>query len=121
MKPATSQAKQRKAVKARSGKYCEAEVRLASGTWIRCMTISRVASHIYPRRLCAGARDLPEVVIHTCLRHNDDHLHDGRNGVRAPLSLTQLAYDTIAQRSKEVRSLGPRPQIGSGCYEDIAA
>jgi hypothetical protein len=87
---------------------CQAET-LEAGGWERCPWSGTVAAHIYPRRLCGKARDLVAVVIWTCRDHNDDHLHDGRNAIRAPLALTRAAFDAIAATTKEHRSLGPRP------------
>lgn len=95
--------------------WCQAQVfDRIFGTWGPCNENGRVkygtvAAHIYPRRLCGKAREHQAVVIWTCREHNDDHLHDGRNGIRAPLELVRKAWDAIAATTKEHASLGPRP------------
>lgn len=120
---ATAQRKQRVAAKERSLGRCEAETIVGEKTsgkriWARCRANGEVCAHIYQRRTCGPARDLPEVVLFTCREHNADHLHDARHGVRAPLNLAQKAYDTIlAAKPKETALLGERPEKGIVPYD----
>jgi hypothetical protein len=131
--PETLQRKQRAFARERSKGRCEAEElvqHLVSfeplkyvPTWNRCPNRGQFAAHIYQRRACGSARDVPPVVIFACWKHNADHLHDGRHNVRAPLAIAQAAWDAIMgtkrdeQHGREIyASIGPRPEKGAPPY-----
>jgi len=125
---AAAQNMQRRLLAMRSAGRCEAEW-FDGCVWRPCVGRKGVvAAHIYQRAQCGKARDLLEVVIKTCVEHNADHLHDGRNKVRAPLRYAQAAWDAILAHSKlgvdaedklrsHIGSVGPRPERGEGIYQ----
>lgn len=134
---AAAQYAQRRAVAIRSGGRCEAEIdRYASAgplphytepRWVSCSKRATVAAHIYQRPRCGKARDRLEVVIHTCVEHNVDHLTDNTKGVRAPLRYAIAAWEKILEMSTlgvddadrlriHVGSIGERPARGVGLY-----
>ena len=111
----------------RSGRRCEAWVRVISGidvnrepvmAWERCRAAGTDAAHVFRRWKCGKARDLPEVVIYACRQcHNvlDAHVP---GMVRIPLELAQEAWDAImATNPHETASLGDRPtaENWNGC------
>lgn len=129
-KPSVTKAQrlQRELISTRSEGRCEAEVEsVIAGVWYRCPSKATVPAHIYQRPRCGKARDLPEVVIHTCASHNVDHLTRNTKGVRAPLRFAQEAWDTILSLTKlgknqedrlriHIGSIGPRPERGFDLY-----
>lgn len=101
-----AQAKQRKAVQERSQGRCEFFVSVAR-YWsqdyleydsMRCTLPASDLAHIVPRRECAKARDLPEVVIHACRachRVYDDPLAQSWLRPRVPFLLREVCLRSI--------------------------
>ncbi len=131
---AAAQYAQRRALAIRSGSRCEAELaglhpygKSAGSVWTVCGKRAVCAAHIYQRARCGKARDMLEVVIHTCEAHNVDHLTRNTKGVRAPLAYAQGAWEAILTHSKlgtdaedrlriHIASAGERPEKGQGIY-----
>lgn len=106
-----AQAKQRLAVKKRSGGICEfgyvaniiertdsGEERFKEKGWIGCSGSATDIAHIVPRRECGKARDLPEVVVHACRVHHilyDSPLTQRSNRPRVPKELLVCARAAI--------------------------
>jgi hypothetical protein len=99
-----AQAKQRRAVKERAGLFCEFREGLGplavASPAMRCLARGVDCAHIFPRRLCGKARDLPEVVVLACREHHRRY-DAGDLMVRVPAHLASTARTVILMLAKD--------------------
>jgi hypothetical protein len=97
-----AQAKQRRAVKERSGGRCEFRQQWFLGCDARCPAEGQEMAHIFPRRECGKARDLPEVVLWACRYCHD--VYDKRQRAVfkriVPEGMLSAAREAIAVHTK---------------------